>query len=75
MHFSLDPTFDRTVDVTANGLVGIAGGDDAALAGAQGERLVAVQSQLARKAGLELFVPVCQAIQHAHQKGIIHRDS
>lgn len=23
---------------------------------------------------LELFVPVCQAIQHAHHKGIIHRD-
>lgn len=23
---------------------------------------------------LELFIPVCQAIQHAHQKGIIHRD-
>ena len=23
---------------------------------------------------LELFVPVCRAIQHAHQKGIIHRD-
>jgi serine/threonine protein kinase/tetratricopeptide (TPR) repeat protein len=23
---------------------------------------------------LELFVPVCKAIQHAHQKGIIHRD-
>ncbi len=23
---------------------------------------------------LELFVPVCHAIQHAHQKGIIHRD-
>src|SRR5262245_66150152 len=23
---------------------------------------------------LELFVPVCQATQHAHQKGIIHRD-
>jgi len=23
---------------------------------------------------LELFVPVCQAIQHAHQRGIIHRD-
>ncbi len=23
---------------------------------------------------LKLFVPVCQAIQHAHQKGIIHRD-
>lgn len=25
-------------------------------------------------ARLELFVSVCQAIQHAHQKGIIHRD-
>src|SRR5688572_26206769 len=23
---------------------------------------------------LELFIPVCHAIQHAHQKGIIHRD-
>src|SRR4029079_8448503 len=23
---------------------------------------------------LEIFVPVCQAIQHAHSKGIIHRD-
>ncbi len=23
---------------------------------------------------LELFIPVCRAIQHAHQKGIIHRD-
>jgi serine/threonine protein kinase len=23
---------------------------------------------------LELFTPVCQAVQHAHQKGIIHRD-
>jgi serine/threonine protein kinase/WD40 repeat protein/tetratricopeptide (TPR) repeat protein len=23
---------------------------------------------------LELLVPVCQAVQHAHQKGIIHRD-
>ena len=26
------------------------------------------------KQRLELFVPVCQAIQHAHQKGVIHRD-
>jgi eukaryotic-like serine/threonine-protein kinase len=23
---------------------------------------------------LELFIPVCNAVQHAHQKGIIHRD-
>src|SRR5262249_12531426 len=23
---------------------------------------------------LELFIPVCQAVQHAHLKGIIHRD-
>jgi len=23
---------------------------------------------------LDLFLPVCQAIQHAHQKGVIHRD-
>src|SRR5262249_58056068 len=26
------------------------------------------------KERLELFAPVCRAIQHAHQKGIIHRD-
>ena len=23
---------------------------------------------------LDLFIPICQAVQHAHQKGIIHRD-
>src|SRR5262250_1523525 len=23
---------------------------------------------------LELFMAVCQAVQHAHQKGVIHRD-
>ncbi len=31
-------------------------------------------NHLTPKERLELFVPVCQAIQHAHQKGIIHRD-
>ncbi len=32
------------------------------------------QNRLTLKERLELFVPVCRAIQHAHQKGIIHRD-
>ncbi len=32
------------------------------------------QRRLTLRQRLELFVPVCQAIQHAHQKGIIHRD-
>src|SRR5262249_51867679 len=32
------------------------------------------QNQLTPRQRLELFVPVCQAVQHAHQKGIIHRD-
>jgi eukaryotic-like serine/threonine-protein kinase len=31
-------------------------------------------SRLTLRQRLELFVPVCQAIQHAHQKGVIHRD-
>jgi serine/threonine protein kinase len=31
-------------------------------------------NHLTTKERLELFIPVCQAIQHAHQKGIIHRD-
>ena len=31
-------------------------------------------NQLTPRQRLELFVPVCLAIQHAHQKGIIHRD-
>src|SRR5437899_7344247 len=31
-------------------------------------------NELTPRQRLELFVPVCQAIQHAHQKGIIHRD-
>jgi serine/threonine protein kinase/tetratricopeptide (TPR) repeat protein len=32
------------------------------------------QHQLTPRERLELFLPVCQAVQHAHQKGIIHRD-
>ena len=32
------------------------------------------RNRLTPKERLELFVPVCRAIQHAHQKGIIHRD-
>jgi WD40 repeat protein/serine/threonine protein kinase len=32
------------------------------------------QEKLSTQARLDLFVKVCQAIQHAHQKGIIHRD-
>ncbi|MBP7937725.1 MAG: tetratricopeptide repeat protein [Phycisphaerae bacterium] len=32
------------------------------------------EHHLAPRERLELFVPVCQAIQHAHQKGVIHRD-
>src|SRR5262245_53258971 len=32
------------------------------------------QCQLTPRQRLELFLPVCHAVQHAHQKGIIHRD-
>jgi serine/threonine protein kinase/WD40 repeat protein len=32
------------------------------------------QNHLPTKERLKLFTQVCQAIQHAHQKGIIHRD-
>lgn len=32
------------------------------------------ERKLTPKQRLELFVPVCHAIQHAHQKGVIHRD-
>jgi serine/threonine protein kinase/TPR repeat protein len=32
------------------------------------------QSQLSAAERLHLFMKVCQAVQHAHQKGIIHRD-
>ncbi|MCW5551602.1 MAG: serine/threonine protein kinase [Verrucomicrobiae bacterium] len=32
------------------------------------------KNQLSTEQRLKLFMQVCQAIQHAHQKGIIHRD-
>jgi serine/threonine protein kinase/tetratricopeptide (TPR) repeat protein len=32
------------------------------------------ESRLGTRERLELFVPICQAVQHAHQKGIVHRD-
>ena len=32
------------------------------------------QANLSTRDRLDLFIKVCQAIQHAHQKGIIHRD-
>src|SRR5206468_2572909 len=32
------------------------------------------EKNLSTKDRLDLFIRVCQAIQHAHQKGIIHRD-
>jgi serine/threonine protein kinase len=32
------------------------------------------QEHLSLRERLALFIPVCQAVQHAHSKGIIHRD-
>jgi eukaryotic-like serine/threonine-protein kinase len=32
------------------------------------------QCNLMTRERLELFITVCQAVQHAHQKGVIHRD-
>jgi eukaryotic-like serine/threonine-protein kinase len=32
------------------------------------------QNRLSTRERLNLFIQVCQAVQHAHQKGIIHRD-
>jgi WD40 repeat protein/serine/threonine protein kinase len=42
----------------------------------KGERITGYcdRKQLSVPQRLELFLQVCQAIQHAHQKGIIHRD-
>ena len=32
------------------------------------------ENNLTPQERLELFIPVCKAVQHAHQKGVIHRD-
>jgi serine/threonine protein kinase len=32
------------------------------------------ENRLTPRERLDLFLPICQAIQHAHQKGIVHRD-
>src|SRR5262249_732739 len=32
------------------------------------------EHRLTPRERLELFLPVCHAVQHAHQKGVIHRD-
>jgi eukaryotic-like serine/threonine-protein kinase len=32
------------------------------------------EQRLSTRERLELAIPVCQAVQHAHQKGVIHRD-
>ncbi len=32
------------------------------------------KARLTTRQRLELFITVCQAVQHAHQKGVIHRD-
>ena len=37
-------------------------------------RILRLRSSFTVRQRLELMVAVCQAVQHAHQKGIIHRD-
>ena len=32
------------------------------------------QGQLSLRARLELFIRVCEGVQHAHQRGVVHRD-
>src|SRR5262245_18890566 len=32
------------------------------------------QAKLSLRERLELFIPICHAVQHAHHKGIVHRD-
>jgi serine/threonine protein kinase/Tfp pilus assembly protein PilF len=42
----------------------------------QGEPITAYcdRHRLTLRQRLELFIPVCEAVQHAHTKGVIHRD-
>jgi serine/threonine protein kinase len=42
----------------------------------KGETITAFadRNRLTIRERLELFIPVCEAVQHAHMKGIIHRD-
>ncbi len=42
----------------------------------RGEAITAYcdEHRLSARERIELLVPVCQAVQHAHQKGVIHRD-
>ena len=44
------------------------------VAGAADHATTATTHRLDARQRLELFVAVCEAVQHAHQKGIIHRD-
>ena len=47
---------------------------DGAGQGRADHRVLRPQPALRRAQRLELFAQVCHAVQHAHQKGIIHRD-
>ena len=47
---------------------------DGAGPGRADHRVLRREQAADRASGSELFVQVCQAVQHAHQKGVIHRD-